>query len=162
MKIDIERANYLDPRQAADIVLLLDRYARDPMGGGAPLAPEVQRDLPASLAALPHAVSLLCYVDGRPAGLVNCFEGFSTFSCKKLLNIHDFAIADEFRGLGLSQYMLSEVEAVARERGCAKLTLEVLEGNEAARGAYRKFGFDDYQLDPALGKALFWQKSVSA
>jgi len=105
-------------------------------------------------------VSLLCYVDGKPAGLVNCFEGFSTFSCKKLLNIHDIAVLEEFRGLGLSQLLLAEVEAVARHRGCGKLTLEVLEGNEPAKAAYKKFGFDAYQLDPALGQALFWQKPL--
>ncbi|MCB1696223.1 MAG: GNAT family N-acetyltransferase [Halioglobus sp.] len=115
----------------------------------------------AGLAALPHAVTLLCYVDGRPAGLANCFEGFSTFSCRKLLNIHDITVLAEFRGLGLSQHLLREIEVVARERGCGKLTLEVLAGNEPAKCAYRKFGFDAYQLDPALGEALFWQKSLA-
>jgi ribosomal protein S18 acetylase RimI-like enzyme len=56
--------------------------------------------------------------------------------------------------------LLAEVETIARERGCGKLTLEVLEGNEPAKRAYRNFGFDAYQLDPALGQALFWQKTV--
>ncbi len=160
MKIEVLRADYLNPQQALDIVFLLNCYASDPMGGGESLSPQVQESLVASLAALPHALSLLCYVDGRPAGLVNCFEGFSTFSCKKLLNIHDIAVLEEFRGLGLSQLLLAEVEAVARERGCGKLTLEVLEGNKPAKAAYRKFGFDAYQLDPAMGEALFWQKSL--
>lgn len=162
MKIDILRADYLDSQQAADIVFLLDRYASDPMGGGEPLSLWVRDNLVASLAALPHALTLLCYVDGRPAGLVNCFEGFATFSCKKILNIHDIAVLEEFRGLGLSQLLLAEVEAVARRMGCGKITLEVLEGNVPAQGAYRKFGFDAYQLDPALGRALFWQKSLPA
>jgi GNAT superfamily N-acetyltransferase len=158
MNIEVLRADYLDPQQALDIVFLLNRYATDPMGGGEALSLHVQENLVASLASLPHAVTLLCYVDGRPAGLVNCFEGFSTFSCKKLLNIHDIAVLEEFRGLGLSQLLLEEVEAVARQRGCGKLTLEVLDGNEPAKAAYKKFGFDAYQLDPALGQALFWQK----
>lgn len=160
MKIDVLCADYRNPRHAADIVQLLNAYASDPMGGGKPLAPLVQENLVASLAVLPHAVSLLCYVDGQRAGLANCFEGFSTFNCRKLLNIHDMAVLAEFRGLGLSQHLLREVEVVARERGCAKLTLEVLEGNEPAKSAYKKFGFDSYELDPALGRALFWQKSL--
>ncbi|MCP5130921.1 MAG: GNAT family N-acetyltransferase [Pseudomonadales bacterium] len=160
MQIEVMRADYLDPRQADDIVFLLNDYASDPMGGGEPLAPKVREQLVASLAALPHAVTVLCYVDGVAAGLANCFEGFSTFSCKKLLNIHDMAVVARFRGLGLSQHLLRGVEAVARERGCAKLTLEVLQGNEAAKSAYKKFGFDAYQLDPALGDALFWQKAL--
>jgi ribosomal protein S18 acetylase RimI-like enzyme len=162
MKIDVVRADYTNAQHAADIVFLLDRYAADPMGGGTGLAPEVRENLVPSLAALPHAVSLLCYVDGRRAGLVNCFEGFSTFSCKKVLNIHDIAVLVEFRGLGLSHHLLRGVEAVARHRGCGKLTLEVLEGNTPARRAYEKFGFAAYQLDPALGHALFLEKPLPA
>jgi ribosomal protein S18 acetylase RimI-like enzyme len=160
MKIDVIRADYLNPQQAADLVYLLDSYAQDPMGGGVGLSAKVQNDLPGSLAALPHAVSLLCYVDGRPAGLANCFEAFSTFTCRKLLNIHDIAVLAEFRGLGLSQRMLDELVVLARERACCKLTLEVLEGNEPAKSAYKKFGFAPYELDAALGQAQFWQKTV--
>jgi len=160
MKIEVMRADYLDPQQAADLVFLLDSYARDPMGGGIGLSAQVRENLALRLAALPHAVSLLCYVDGLPAGLANCFEAFSTFSCRKLLNIHDLAVLAEFRGLGLSQLILAELVTVARDRGCSKLTLEVLEGNEPAKGAYEKFGFAPYQLDPALGQARFWQMSV--
>nr|GFD20020.1 hypothetical protein [Tanacetum cinerariifolium] len=55
--------------------------------------------------------------------------------------------------------MLTKVEEIARQRGCCKMTLEVLEGNEVALGAYRKLGFSDYQLDPQMGRALFWQKT---
>jgi ribosomal protein S18 acetylase RimI-like enzyme len=160
MKIEVVRANYLVPKQAADLVFLLNAYATDPMGGGEALSPEVQQNLAPALAALPHALSLLCYVDDQPAGLVNCFEGFSTFRCKKLLNIHDIAVLPNFRGLGLSHRLLAEVEALARERGCCKVTLEVLEGNEVARRSYEKYGFNAYELDPALGKALFWQKTI--
>jgi ribosomal protein S18 acetylase RimI-like enzyme len=160
MKIDVIRADYLDPQQSADLVFLLDSYAQDPMGGGVGLSAQVQENLAGSLAALPHAVSLLCYVDGRPAGLVNCFEAFSTFNCRKLLNIHDLAVLAEFRGLGLSQRMLDELVVLARERACSKLTLEVLVGNQVAKGAYEKFGFAPYELDPTLGQAQFWQMSV--
>ncbi|MEX5689713.1 GNAT family N-acetyltransferase, partial [Pseudomonas silesiensis] len=52
------------------------------------------------------------------------------------------------------------VEEIARQRGCCKLTLEVLEGNEVAQGAYRKLGFDNYQLSPETGRAMFWQKAL--
>ncbi len=116
--------------------------------------------LATELSRRPHAFSVLCYIDGRPAGLVNCFEGFSTFRCKPLVNIHDVVVIDEFRGRGVSRKMLQRVEAIARQRGCCKLTLEVLEGNEAARRAYRRYGFSGYQLDPAAGQALFWEKHL--
>lgn len=160
MNIDVQRADYLNVQHATDIGYLLNCYALDPMGGGEALSPRVQQQLAMELSRLPHAFSLLCYVDDRPAGLVNCFEAFSTFNCKPLVNIHDIAVLAEFRGLGISQLLLAEVEKIAREKGCCKITLEVLEGNTTAQAAYRKFGFGAYELDPALGKAMFWQKPL--
>ena len=49
---------------------------------------------------------------------------------------------------------------VATERGCCKLTLEVLSNNPRAMGSYTKFGFKSYELDPELGTAQFWEKKL--
>jgi len=130
------------------------------MGGGKSLPLFVKENLVAELAKRPYAFSLICYVGTEPAGLINCFDGFSSFSCKPLINIHDVIVLNEFRGLGISQLMLHEIESIAKEKGCCKLTLEVLEGNNAAKKAYLKHGFAGYELDPEMGKALFWQKSL--
>lgn len=138
--------------------MLLNHYARDPMGGGQALAQQVSQQIVNELAQRPYAVSVLAYIDDKAAGLVNCFEGFSTFSCRPLMNIHDVVVLDEYRGHGISQQMLQKVEEIARARGCCKLTLEVLSNNEVAKAAYQKHGFSDYQLDPEAGTALFWQK----
>lgn len=159
-KIEIVSANYLDEAHARDLCYLLDRYAKDEMGGAVGLTEEVKSNLAAELSKRPHAFSLLCYVNNRAAGLINCFEAFSTFKCKPLINIHDVIVVDEFRGHGLSQRMLAAVEEIARERGCCKLTLEVLEGNVPAKNSYLKYGFTGYELDPVFGRALFWEKSL--
>ncbi len=103
---------------------------------------------------------MICYIDDKPAGLANCFQAFSTFKCKPLINIHDVVVAIKFRGLGISQLLLAKVEERAKEIGCCKITLEVLEGNETARKSYNKFGFEGFELDPEVGKALFWQKTL--
>ena len=158
--LNIIRVDYHDPVQAADLIGLLDAYARDPMGGGKPLAPRVRRDLVAELATRPQVFSLLAYVGEEPVGLVNCLESFSTFSCQPIINIHDFMIVKHWRGRGLSQPLLERVEGIARAAGCCKLTLEVLGGNHAARVAYRRFGFSNYQLDPSAGQAEFWHKPL--
>jgi ribosomal protein S18 acetylase RimI-like enzyme len=160
MKIEVLTADYLNKNHSADIGYLVDCYASDPMGGGDPLPADVKADLAFELSKVPHAFSILCYIDGQPAGLTNCFEGFSTFKCKPLINIHDMFVSGEFRGLGISQKLLAKVQEVAEEKGCCKITLEVLEGNDAAQKAYVKYGFSGYELDPVMGKALFWQKSV--
>jgi ribosomal protein S18 acetylase RimI-like enzyme len=154
----IVRANYADPAHAGALVELLDHYARDPAGGGAPLAEYARANLAAALAARPFVFSVLAYDAGTPVGLVNAIEGFSTFACKPLVNIHDVVVHETRRGRGVAARLFEETEAIARERGACKLTLEVLSGNRAARGLYRKLGFDDYRLDPAMGEARFMHK----
>ncbi|NJK39821.1 MAG: GNAT family N-acetyltransferase [Oscillatoriales cyanobacterium RM2_1_1] len=160
MEIRIVIADYLDNKQAREISHLLNCYATDPMGGGQALDESVRTNLAEKLAQIPNAFSILGYVNHQAAGLINCFEGFSTFKCQPLINIHDVFVITQYRGLGLSQKMLSKVEEIAQERGCCKLTLEVLEGNSGAQRAYKKFGFSGYELDPGVGQALFWQKPI--
>ena len=138
----------------------MNQYALDQMGGGAALPEAVKQSMVAEMAKVPGAFSVLAIIDGKAAGLINCFMGFSTFKAKPLINIHDVIVGEEFRGLNLSQLMLNKVEVVARQRGCCKLTLEVLQGNKVAQNAYVKFGFTGYALDPEMGSAMFWQKSL--
>lgn len=158
--IDILLADYRDPLHAAALVELLDAYARDPAGGGTPLTAEVRAGLPGALAARPQAFSVLAFDGDRAVGLVNCIEGFSTFACRPLVNVHDVVVLPSHRGRRLAQRMLARVEQEARRRGACKLTLEVLSGNAPALRAYEREGFAGYQLDPAFGHAVFLQKRL--
>ena len=158
MTIELIRADYENEQHANDLIMLLNAYALDPMGGGESLADDVQKNLVATLAKRNDVFTVLCYVDNEPAGIINCVEGFSTFKCKPLLNIHDCGVLKEYRGLGLSQKLFNEAEKISRERGYCKLTLEVLEGNIVAQNAYKKLGFSGYELDEKMGKATFWEK----
>lgn len=160
MNINLLIADYGNNQHAKDIGYLLNFYAEEPMGGGEPLPDYVKENVAIGLSKTPNAFSILCYVNGKPAGLANCFESFSTFKCKPLINIHDLMVESEFRGLGISQMLLGEVEKIAQQKGCCKVTLEVLEGNKIAQNAYLKFGYEGYELNPEMGKALFWQKSL--
>jgi GNAT superfamily N-acetyltransferase len=158
--LTITLADYRDARDAGDVVALLDAYARDPMGGGTPLQEDVKARLTDDLAANPQAFSLLARLDDRAVGLANCFMGYSTFAAAPLVNIHDLAVRPEARGKGIGQALLQAVEAEALKRGACKITLEVLSGNPA-RHLYAREGYGDYQLDPATGHALFWQKRLT-
>ena len=158
MKIDIIKANYLDEDHAKEISFLMNEYASDLMGGGKPLPEKIKNGLANELSKLTYAFSVIGYIDAKPAGLINCFEAFSTFACKPLVNIHDIIVSKEYRGNGLSRQMLKKVEDIAISKGCCKLTLEVLEGNTIARKSYETFGFSSYELNPKMGSALFWQK----
>lgn len=153
-------ADYDDADQARDLVLLLDGYARDPMGGGEPLSDFAKDNLVAALKETPGAFSVMGYQGDRPVALANCFKSLSTFSCRPLINIHDFVVSLEARGQGLSQQLLGFVEREARSSRCCKVTLEVLSGNPIAKSAYEKFGFIQYTLHPDSGGALFMQKML--
>jgi ribosomal protein S18 acetylase RimI-like enzyme len=143
------------------LLALLQTYACDPMGGGTPLPQAVVENLLPQLKQRSDYLGIIAIIDGNPAGLVNCFEGFSTFAAQPLMNIHDIIVSPAYRGGALSQRLLKAVELRACARGCCKLTLEVLSNNRAAQGAYRKFGFAPYQLEEAAGQALFWQKPLN-
>jgi ribosomal protein S18 acetylase RimI-like enzyme len=154
----VRSADYADPRDAQAVVALLDAYARDPAGGGEPLAPDVRDRLVPALAARPWAFTVLAFDGDTPVGLINCLEGLSTFKARPLVNVHDVAVLASHRGRGIAEAMMAEVERLARERGACKLTLEVLSGNAPAMRLYERIGFAGYQLDPAMGTAQFLQK----
>jgi len=156
--IEIVRARYNEPTHAAALVELLDAYARDPAGGGEALSEFARNNLVAELATRPFIFSVLAFEGGAAVGLINAIESFSTFACRPLVNIHDVVVLPGHRRRGVAAQMFAEVEAIARERGACKLTLEVLSGNLSARTLYEKLGFDDYRLDPAMGHAQFMQK----
>ncbi|MEB0111402.1 GNAT family N-acetyltransferase [Variovorax sp. RTB1] len=158
--IEVFIADYRIPAQIAAVVSLLDSYARDPAGGNVGLAEDIKQDLPAALAARPQMFSVLAFDDGEPIGLVNCIEGFSTFACKPLVNVHDVVVLESHRGRHIVHRMFACVEAEARTRGACKLTLEVLSGNQPALRAYEREGFAAFQLDPSFGTALFLQKRL--
>ncbi len=159
--IRVVRADYSNPIHAAALVTLLNAYALDPMGGGEGLSEFAKVHLVPALAARPQAFSVLAFVgadDSTPVGLVNCIEGFSTFACKPLVNVHDVAVLSDYRGQRIGERLLELVEASARERGACKLTLEVLSGNAGAVKLYQRVGFGDYELGAAMGNAHFMQK----
>lgn len=160
--VRILQANYRDPLHAKAIVALLDAYAKDPAGGGTPLSDFAKANLVQELAKRPQAFSVLAFdvtTDGDvPVGLANCIEGFSTFACKPLVNVHDVVVLGSHRGQRVGEQMLALVERIAIGRSACKLTLEVLSGNRSAIKLYERMGFGAYQLDPALGSAQFLQK----
>ena len=160
MNLVIVQVDYTNPVHQHALLSLLEEYAKDPMGGGKSLSQQVKENLLETLENIPGAFSILAFSDSEPVGLINCFESLSTFQCKPLINIHDVIVTSNLRGQNIGQKMLEKVEQIAKERGCCKLTLEVLEGNQIAKKAYRKFGFTGYELDPAQGNALFLEKKL--
>ena len=138
--IAVVEADFARPNHQRDVAALTDAYARDPMGNGAPLAPEVLDRLIPALRAHPTTLVFLAYDGAQAVGIATCFLGFSTFHARPLVNVHDLAVLPAHRGQGLARRLLDAVERKARALGCCKLTLEVLENNAPARHLYTSAG----------------------
>ena len=160
-ELTIITADYHKPEHAQAIASLMQCYAKDPFGGGKALSEDACQQIASELGKRDYAFSLIGFVEQEAVALINCFETFSTFVCKPLINIHDIVVKEDYRGRGYSHALLQAVETIGVQRGCCKLTLEVLSNNEIAKSSYQKFGFGDYQLNPEHGHALFWQKTLA-
>jgi GNAT superfamily N-acetyltransferase len=165
-ELDIIDADLARPAHAAAVVALIDAYARDPMGNGAPLGADVRERLVPALRAHPTThILLACAADaagaaGEAVGIAVCFLGFSTFAAQPLLNLHDLAVLPAHRGRGAGAALLAAVEDKARALGCCKVTLEVLEHNARARAVYAAAGFAQAAYQPEAGGALFLTKAL--
>ncbi len=160
MNIEIQRVDYRDSNACEELIQLLDNYARDPMGGGQPLGDYARTNLAARLAQIDGALSLLARIDGQAVGFSNCFQGFSTFACAPVLNVHDIAVEQASRGRGIAARLLEEIAAIASERGCCKVTLEVLKGNAAAKSVYLRAGFRPAGDGESHGPYEFWDRQL--
>lgn len=158
--LQIFTADLSNPSHAEAIVALTNAYAEDDMGNGGPLPAEVLQQLIPGLREHPTTLILLAYLGEEPVGIATCFLGFSTFAARPLVNIHDLAVLPEYRGRGFGRALLAAVEAKARELGCVKVTLEVMENNYPARHLYAEFGFAQATYTDSAGAGLFYSKSL--
>jgi len=153
-------ADLNNPQHAKAYLSLMSHYASDPMGGGKDISDYAKQNLVPSLMKRTDVFIVLIFDGETPAALLTAIEGFSTFACKPLFNIHDVVVHSDYRGNGLTKHLFERIEELAKFRECCKITLEVLSGNEVACKAYEALGFSDYQLDPEFGSALFWTKTL--
>ena len=158
--IQVVIADLNDKQHATAYLELMSHYACDPMGGGEDLSLYAKENLIKTLLTRDDIFIVLVFIENKPAALLTAIEGFSTFACKPLLNIHDVVVHSDFRGQKLTKVLFERIEQVAKQRDCCKITLEVLSGNKIACDAYHKLRFSDYQLDPEFGSALFWTKKL--
>ena len=138
-------ADLANSTHQAAIIELLDMYCRNEFGDGKPLSDDAKAKLISGLVKHGGTRVFLAYSGQEPAGLAICFIGFSSFKAKPLLNVHDLAVAPQFRGRGIGQALLEAVAEHARSLGCCKVTLEVRADNAKALELYRRAGFQSTQ-----------------
>jgi len=140
--ISIITADYTNTEHQEHIKMLLNEYAKDPMGNGEALDENILSQVVVDLQTVSGAFSLLAFYGNEPIGIANCFTAYSTFYAKPLINIHDLAVLPQSRGLGVGQKLLDAASAEATKRGCCKVTLEVRNDN-SAKNLYLRAGFKE-------------------
>jgi GNAT superfamily N-acetyltransferase len=111
----------------------------------------------------PDAVAscLLAVADSGPdesvVGFALWFRTFSTWLGVASIYLEDLFVEPDARGGGYGRALLTELAAIAVERGYGRVEWSVLDWNEPAQGFYRKLGArpqDDWTVWRLTGEAL--------
>jgi len=146
MTVSIIDADLTQDEHAAGLLAVLHEYVQLPHITAQPFETDSLTRLPGLLAENPHAHVLLAMSDDKVAGIAVCFLGFSTFAGGPLLNVHDLAVREAFRGSGIGGALLDAAAEKAKALGCLRMTLEVGKNNPRARQLYERKGFQVTQL----------------
>ena len=122
---------------------LLKHYMQDPMGDSQALDEKKQAELISLFSQQSNAASLFLKINNEFVGLVNYFYLISTFKAKPYIYIHDVIVHNKFRGKGLGRELIEEIIAIAKEKDCCKIMLEVRDDNAPALSLYNSLGFID-------------------
>ncbi len=102
---------------------------------------------------------LIAYdASGRPAGVAQVRFRWSVWTSAPDCWLEDLYERGSARGEGLGRRLVEGVIERARERGCARVELDVNEDNEAAIALYVACGFRTEPKPP--GRTLFLGRSV--
>jgi GNAT superfamily N-acetyltransferase len=90
--------------------------------------------------ARPCFECLLAEADGEALGLAIHRPSYSTFGGRPELYVEDLFVAESARQLGIGRLLMARLAAIARGRGCTRISLAVLHWNPA-REFYHRLGF---------------------
>ncbi len=155
MEFSIVNVDLQNETHASQVVKLLDHYMCDPMGNNSPMPKGLGPKIIAGLKKHPAYIGFLVSTGDNFAGLANCNINFSTFQAKKLINIHDFIVAPEFRNQGVGHFLLRAIINYAADNDFCRVNLEVRDDNAPAKSLYRKMGFND-----CVPRMMFWERKL--
>jgi len=105
----------------------------------------------------PSAEALIAELDGEPAGFAVFHGTFSTWECQPGIWLEDLYVPDRYRKAGVGRALLTDLAALAVQRGCPRLEWHALDWNELALGFYQRLGAERmsaWELHRLQGEAL--------
>ena len=94
-----------------------------------------------------------------PAGVCQLRYRWSVWTESEDCWLEDIFVEDAARGSGLGRALVEAAFARARERGCARIELDVNEANTAALALYESLGFEAWS-DPPGGRNLLMRRRL--
>ena len=92
----------------------------------------------------PKFETLIADMDGAPVGFALFFHTYSTWEGTAGIHLEDIFVEEAARRHGVGQGLMQRLAAIALERGCARLELQVLDWNPA-REFYQRLGLEHMQ-----------------
>ncbi|MEF8700059.1 MAG: GNAT family N-acetyltransferase [Candidatus Accumulibacter sp. UW20] len=112
-------------------------------------APEIQAQGLALIIPQPEVgVVLVARKADRVVGMVNLLYTISTALGARAALIEDLVVQPEARSAGVGSQLLTQAIALARARGCRRITLLTDRSNTSAQAFYRKIGFEPSRMIP--------------
>jgi ribosomal protein S18 acetylase RimI-like enzyme len=94
-----------------------------------------------------------------PAGVCQLRYRFALWTGTEDCCLEDIFVQETARGSGLGRALAEGALARARERGCARIELDVNEANPAALALYESLGFES-RSDPPGGRQQLMRRRV--
>ncbi|BAE50375.1 GNAT family N-acetyltransferase [Paramagnetospirillum magneticum] len=85
--------------------------------------------------------ALLAEVDGAVRGMAVLYQAYSSWRGAPTLVVHDLFVDEAARGTGAGKTLLSAAAALAMERGCCRMDVNVVAWNAEGRKFYERQGF---------------------
>jgi GNAT superfamily N-acetyltransferase len=92
----------------------------------------------------PKFETLIAELDGAPVGFALFFHTYSTWEGTAGIHLEDIFVEEAARRHGVGKRLMQRLAAIALERGCARLELQVLDWNPA-RDFYQHLGLEHMQ-----------------
>ena len=87
-----------------------------------------------------RANAVIAYFDDLPVAFAIYFFNLSTFEGRPGLYIEDIFVRPAFRRFGVGRRLFGFLSRIAREQGCCRIELSVLNWNQQAIQFYQKLG----------------------
>lgn len=166
MTVSIRELDFANALDRDALAKMIQSFSADEAIGGKGIASETAVAAVAGLARRVPSIWVAMAWDEsgesrRGAGMVITIESYSTFAAAPVLNIHDVAVASDYRRQGVGRRLVEAARDEARRRDCCKMTLEAYRQNEGAIRLYRDLGFRSPGEGTPTGETLFFSLSLT-